>query len=100
MIEINIKTDKSFTRENLLNMIVTDNKSALKNLVDEIYTVINTNWDTYDYISRIMKALEAANFQESDEFKYLEESHQNIYDINMKHASLRKAAEKALEKLS
>lgn len=45
---IKIEKDESFTKENLLNIIITNNKEALKNLIDEISRIIDINWETYD----------------------------------------------------
>lgn len=97
---IKIEKDESFTKENLLNIIITNNKEALKNLIDEISRIIDINWETYDRLQRTIGAIEAADLTEFNEYETLRKVSQELYKTNLKYNILLNGASKALEKLN
>lgn len=97
---IKIEKDESFTKENLLDIVLTNNKEALKNLISEICRVVDINWETYDRSQKISMALEAANLTEYSEYEELREKATELYETNIMYNNLKLCAEKALENLN
>lgn len=95
-----IVTNESFNETNLLSLIIENNIEGLKSFIAEVDTAVNANWDIQNGNLKTMKALRAAGFGESDQYKKLYTTNQNITEINTAYIEFKRKASCALDELA
>lgn len=96
---ITIVTNETINDTTLLNLIVANDTEGIKNLIQDIDTAVNANWEISEKNSRTMNALKVAGFEESEQYKQLSAANKDIVGTNYRYNEIRRKAYNALDEL-
>lgn len=92
-------THEKFSSDTIINLIINNDIEGLKSFISDILSAIDDNSKTIRRNNTILRVLEAAEFEETDQYEKLREVNRDLKKTNPIYSKLYNQARIALSNL-